>query len=389
MAWVEKRGKTWSVRYRSIDAAGNETKERVSGFKTKEDAWEAAKQLERSSDSGIDVNGDRRTIGYWVERWFADHVLIAAERTTAARYNQGISVLTNLPIWNEPVRNLTPLRYTQLLRFLLEREPGKCIAAATATNYADPIRLALSWAVRQGFIPRNPIIGYSALSIPRRQHRILSDQDIEDLTRIAEGRSIRLALLLGLYGGLRPEEIAGLSWDQVDMTHRSVRITEVRTRMNTGEEITKRPKTEGSSRTITLPDVVLQALKDAPRPHRLVCVTPEGTPYTLDAMRRAVTRLSQYINAERAKTKRTAPMPLITLRDLRHSHAALLIRLGVHPKVIAERLGHTSIKVTMDTYGYLMSGMQYTAVDAIDKHIEQVNRNPIDIQQAKKGRKGA
>ena len=177
-------------------------------------------------------------------------------------------------------------------------------------------------------------------------------------------------MLLGLYGGLRPEEIAGLAWDQVDIAHRSVHITEVRTRMNTGEEITKRPKTEGSSRTITLPDVVLQALKDAPRPHRLVCVTPEGTPYTLDAMRRAVTRLSQYINAERAKTNRVAPMPLITLRDLRHSHAALLIRLDVHPKVISERLGHTSIKVTMDTYGYLMSGMQYTAVDAINEHMQ-------------------
>ena len=140
--------------------------------------------------------------------------------------------------------------------------------------------------------------------------------------------------------------------------------------MNTGEEITKRPKTEGSSRTITLPDVVLQALKDALRPHRLVCVTPDGKPYTLDAMRRAVTRLSQYINAERAETSRVAPMPLITLRDLRHSHAALLIRLDVHPKVISERLGHTSIKVTMDTYGYLMSGMQYTAFDAINEHVQ-------------------
>ncbi|NLC13179.1 MAG: hypothetical protein GX768_03935 [Chloroflexi bacterium] len=52
-----------------------------------------------------------------------------------------------------------PLRYTKLLRFLLEREPGRRIGAATATNYPDPIRLALSWALKQGFIPLNPIIG--------------------------------------------------------------------------------------------------------------------------------------------------------------------------------------------------------------------------------------
>lgn len=369
MASVGKRGNKWFIRYRVTDAAGKETMKRVSGFASEAEAWEKARALEQASNSGVDVNGDRKPVGYWVERWFSEHVMCATEQTTIARYNSGIDVLSKLPIWQEPVRKLSAQRYTQLLRFLLEREPGKRIGPATATSYADPIRLALSWATKAGHLPRNPIVGYTSLSIPRTKHRILSDQDIQDLTTASKGKNIRIAFLLGLYCGLRLEEVAGLTWDSVDVPQRAIRITEVRTKTITGIEVIKGPKTDRSMRTVTLPDLVLKELNAAKRIHRNVCVTPEGQPYTLAAIRRAVTRLAQGINAERLIGGKEAPMPLISFRDLRHTHAAFLIRLDVHPKVISERLGHTSIKVTMDTYGYLMTGMQYTAVDAIDEHL--------------------
>jgi integrase len=282
----------WFVRYRVTDAAGNDVMKRVSGFASEAEAWEQARALEQASSAGIDVNGDRKPVGYWVERWFSEHVLHATEQTTTARYNQAIEVLSTLPIWQEPVRNLSAYRYTQLLRFLLERVPGKRIAPTTATGYADPIRLALSWATKTGQLPRNPIVGYTSLSIPRTNHRILSDLDIKDLTTASKDKNIRIALFLGLYCGLRLEEVAGLTWDAVDLPRRTIRITEVRTRTTTGVEVIKVPKTDRSMRTVTLPDLVLQELKAAKRVHRRVCVTPEGQPYTLAAIRRAVVNVN-------------------------------------------------------------------------------------------------
>jgi integrase len=58
-----------------------------------------------------------------------------------------------------------------------------------------------------------------------------------------------------------------------------------------------------------------------------------------------------------------------TLRyhDLRHTHASLLIAEGTHPKVIQERLGHTSIRTTLDLYGHLFSGLDQTAADGLDR----------------------
>ena len=59
-------------------------------------------------------------------------------------------------------------------------------------------------------------------------------------------------------------------------------------------------------------------------------------------------------------------MPEASFHDLRHTHAAMLIRRGVQPKIISERLGHASIKITMDLYGYLMPGLQDIVADIFD-----------------------
>jgi integrase len=63
----------------------------------------------------------------------------------------------------------------------------------------------------------------------------------------------------------------------------------------------------------------------------------------------------------------------ISFHALRHTHASLLIKAGVHPKVISERLGHSNIGITMDTYGHLMQGMQKEAANRIDDIIQGMN----------------
>jgi len=54
------------------------------------------------------------------------------------------------------------------------------------------------------------------------------------------------------------------------------------------------------------------------------------------------------------------------IHDLRHTHATMLLRQGVHPKVVSERLGHASIGITLDTYSHVMPGMQEEAAEKID-----------------------
>ena len=64
---------------------------------------------------------------------------------------------------------------------------------------------------------------------------------------------------------------------------------------------------------------------------------------------------------------RAAPVPVIRLHDLRHTHASLLLAAGVPIKVVSERLGHTTIAMTMDVYGHLLPGMDASAAQRFEE----------------------
>ena len=63
-------------------------------------------------------------------------------------------------------------------------------------------------------------------------------------------------------------------------------------------------------------------------------------------------------------------LPRIRLHDLRHSHATHLLAAGVHPKIAQERLGHSSISITIDRYSHVLPGMQEDAVAKIDAALQ-------------------
>ena len=60
----------------------------------------------------------------------------------------------------------------------------------------------------------------------------------------------------------------------------------------------------------------------------------------------------------------TCDVPRIRLHDLRHTHASHLLAAGVNPRVVSERLGHSSVSFTLDTYGHVMPGQQAEAAEA-------------------------
>ena len=365
MASVSKRGSLWCVRYRYTDDLGAVKEKRVSGFLTKEDAMAAAKSLEQKSNAGIDVNGDRQTCGHIMERWFADHCATLSA-TTRAKYSDGIDRLSRLDIYALPVRRVTPATLTALIAALMRGEGGKRpIAARTAVALTESLRLSLSWAAARQMIPVNPLAGAQLPRVERRQQMILSEEDISDLVRFSENSPFRIPLLLALYGGLRREEAAALRWQDIDFKRRTLTIRQALTRTSFGAEVLKAPKTSTSSRTVTLPRFFMDELRLSAKPCERVCCSSDGQPYRLDSYPQAVRRLIDRVNASRQGAKRP-PMPPATYHDLRHTHAAMLIRMGVQPKVIQERLGHSSIKMTMDLYGYLMPGLQESVADALD-----------------------
>jgi integrase len=135
----------------------------------------------------------------------------------------------------------------------------------------------------------------------------------------------------------------------------------------------RQPKTFKSRRTVDLPPGIVERLRQhrqsrlearlrlgpAYQDHDLVFAGPTGSPIDPSNFRRAWLRILTDANTG-----------AIRFHDLRHAHATLMLQEGVHVKVISERLGHSGIGITMDTYGHLMPGLQRQAAEQVERLFE-------------------
>ena len=91
----------------------------------------------------------------------------------------------------------------------------------------------------------------------------------------------------------------------------------------------------------------------------LVFSNPDGSPIQPDSITKAFTRISRSIG-----------LYGVRFHDLRHTHATLLLRQGVHPKIVSERLGHSSIAITLDTYSHVLPGLQEAAAERFEEGLK-------------------
>lgn len=349
------------MRYVVKDTYGNIVgQKRKGGFATKADAMAAAKDLEQATARGVDVHGDQLTCGELMERWFLTKQG-EVEHTTLVKYSNYMDRLREHVIYQTKVSQLTSDSLKTLITDLAQGD----VSIGSATYYTEPLRFALNWATEKGLIPRNPFTGAKRPKAETPQQVILTEADIDDLIRICKNHNpaFLTPLYLALYGGLCREEAAGLKWSNV--VANGVRIQTAVTSTVTGVKVEKGPKTTYRTRTVTLPKFVMEHLRTRERTSEYVCVSRTGQPYCLSSYAHTVARLVECVNQERAQAG-ADPMESPSYHDLRHTHAAMCIALGIQPKVISERLGHSSIKITMDLYGYLMPGLQEQVAEALD-----------------------
>lgn len=102
---------------------------------------------------------------------------------------------------------------------------------------------------------------------------------------------------------------------------------------------------------------------------RLAALTYQGNGLVFARSDGAVIRPQTFSQAFRALIAR-AGVPIVRLDDLRHTHATLLLKAGVHPKIISQRLGHSNIGITLDLYAHVTPGMDREAAQKFDALFE-------------------
>ena len=181
--------------------------------------------------------------------------------------------------------------------------------------------------------------------------RPLSVQQVKALLRAVRGDKLEALYVLAVTTGLRQGELIGLKWGDLDLNAGVLRV-----RRTVFVGAINPPKTARSNRTVRLTEEAIRALTNHSRESEWVFSTKVGTPISCHNL----------TNRSWKPLLRKVGLPDIRFHDLRHTCATLLLTKGVHPKIVQEMLGHSSITITLDLYSHVLPDMQEKAVEAMD-----------------------
>lgn len=366
---VAKKGKRWyPVVFLGFDENGKRKYKWFPGHDTKRAAEKALAQHMQEVLSGVYLDAPRERFGDFMRQWLEDKA--AQIRPSTLRSYRWLVEQHIIPQLGH--HELTKLRPQHLQKFYTDLRNREKPLSNRSIQYAHTlIHEALDRAVKWGLVSRNVA---DAVDPPRPDHGKGTTWTVEQaiaFLRANEQAEPRYyaAFVLAIMTGLRKGEILGLKWADIDFDNRVIQVNRTLTWIG-GNPVFQEPKTDRSRRTVALPVQAIQALRAhrANQAHErllmgasyedsdLVFARPDGRPvYTRtfdDAWYRALQR---------------ADVPRIRFHDLRHTHASLLLQQGVHPKIVSERLGHSTVSITLDTYSHVIPGLQQQAVDEFGK----------------------
>ncbi|HEY6485473.1 MAG TPA: tyrosine-type recombinase/integrase [Candidatus Cybelea sp.] len=222
----------------------------------------------------------------------------------------------------------------------------------------------LNLAVEEHVLASSPLDAIKRAAPRHRRAKVeaLTERQALQLRRVAQGHRLEALVTLALTTGMRQGELFALRWSDVDLRRRAVYVRRSAQEIR-GAVTFVEPKTPQGNRRITLSAVAVEALRGrqrlAKREARSVLVFPDehGRPLRKDP----------YFRKDWDPLRKAAGLPDLNFHRLRHTAASLLLIEGVHPKIVSEMLGHSSISLTLDTYSHLIPTMQAGAADAFDR----------------------
>ena len=367
----------WQVRYTGTDGI-----QRVAPHtflsKKQAEVWLAHKQIEIEDQKWRPPELGKETVAIWAERWMATKVNLKPK--TKADYEWRLQAYVMPHFGNTPVTKIARADVQAWVQELIEQG----FSASTVRHAIGILSRILDEALAAGALVANPCQRISLPRLPKGKVEPLTLDQVRALANAIEypvikpaGHGARptgrhhfpeygLLVRFTAFTGLRAAEVAGLKIRALELDKGVVRVTETLSEVG-GYLHTVPPKTY-QSRSVPLPEFLIEELRDHlatldDNPDGYVFRAPTGTPL----------RWQSFYNRHFKPAVRQAGLPESTrFHDLRHTFAAILIDQGAHPRAMMERLGHSSINMTLGTYGHLLPGLD----EELTRKLNQAWNNP-------------
>jgi integrase len=369
----------WSFVVDTAPLGASRRQVRRRGFRTRREAQEALDRLKSSVDRGEFVERSRESVGEYLEAWLPA-IRGSLEPSTLESYERNVRNHLLPTLGAIRLQALTPDHLSDLYATLAEsgRVDGRGGLSARTVQYCHTIlHRALGDAVRRGSVVRN-VADYALVPAPRRKrrHAEMTTWTAREVATFLEATSSdRLYLVwhVALFTGMRRGEVLGLRWRDTNLRAGRLRLVRQLRVVRHVPDFSDL-KTDRSRRQVSVDPETVALLRqhrkaqleerlmvgDGYQDGDLVFAKPDGEHYHPEAV-------SKVFDRRVARWR----LPRITFHDTRHTWATLALEAGVHPKVVSERLGHSSVAFTLDVYSHAIQGLDD---DASARVADLINR---------------
>lgn len=397
---VRKRGNRWYYYFDLGKVDGKRKKvERVGGSTKREAEAALRKALQEYENAGLFFEPSDISVADYMDYWLKNYVEMNCKFNTIDGYTRIVNNHIKPAIGSYKLKSITPAVLQQFMNEKSNRGFSKSYLVNMLTVLSGSFKAAV---YPYEFIRDNPM---QYVTLPKNNNRkydtdrkvITSDEFKKIIERFPEGDTFHIPLQIAYHTGVRIGECCALTWDDVDLDNGTISINKIILKKEKKQWYFGTTKTESSVRTIpigsTLANILkrhrkwqlenrlkygqyyynyyvtnddrvygsdgLTDFKSTDQPVHFVCTAESGKLVTPDTVKYC----SRVINYEL--------LIQFNFHALRHTHATLLIENGANMKDVQERLGHSRLATTMDTYTHVTEKMSNDTVEIFERVCHQ------------------
>lgn len=364
---LDSEGKRWRVQIYTGEQGPDGKKRRITKTvrgRYKDAERELHKQL-TDLEKGIYTPPCRLTVADHLHQWLAGYVKTKCSQRTLDGYESIIERHLIPALGHLQLKHLQPPAIQGYYGQACQR-----LSDQTVHHHHRVLSQSLKWAVKQGYLGRNPANLVDPPSPKGKTMSTLTSSEVEVLLEKAKDSYYYPVIYTAVSTGLRQAELLGLRWRDLDPDiAMSISVSQVYYKRR-GVSAFKEPKTDHSRRRVSMTPKLASFLRqyklERERLYREV-----GKPLALDDLVFTSVDFQPIdpgvLSHAFKRIARGAGLEGIRFHDLRHTFASLMLSRGAKPKVISEALGHSSVAFTMDTYSHIIEGMQSDAMALLDE----------------------
>ena len=363
---IPKGERKWLVRvYIGRDGQGKRKYRSQLVHGGKKDADKKLTELLQAKNDGVLTVRPKETLNEYLDTWLDTVAKPSVRARTLVDYTRVLDSYVRPHVGAARLANLSPVEVRAMLVKLSERYSPR-----TTRMAHEVLRNALEQAVADRLIRDNPARARLVKkALPQKTLKepvtVLAD-DVGTFLDAVKGERLEAFFVLQLFAGLRPSEALALRWS--DVNGNTISVTRVLVD-RTKQLHFAPPKSKTSRRAVVVPDIVVNVLREHRKrqAEERLAAGPEWDDQGLIFCTNRGEPLRQFVAQNRfSRIVKAAGLPQgLTVYSLRHSCATLLLERGIPLKIVSERLGHSTVALTGDTYSHVTRSMQEQAADAL------------------------